>query len=57
MNSKKTNNQNIKLIAPPIKLCTDNAAMIAWVGIEKMKAGKIDNLNFKPKARWDFTES
>ena len=43
---------NIKFIAPPIGLCTDNAAMIAWVGIEKMLAGQTDSLDFKPVARW-----
>jgi len=45
----------IKIIAPPIKLCTDNGAMIAWVGVEKLQAGKVDALDFKPKARWDIT--
>jgi N6-L-threonylcarbamoyladenine synthase len=46
--------RNINLIAPPIKLCTDNAAMIAWVGVEKFKRGIFDDLNFKPKARWEL---
>lgn len=45
---------DIKVFTPPLKLCTDNAAMIAWVGVEKLTAGKIDNLNFKPRARWDL---
>ena len=45
---------NIKVFTPPLKLCTDNAAMIAWVGIEKLLAGKFDDLNFKPRARWDL---
>ena len=26
-------------VAPPLELCTDNAAMIAWAGIERMRAG------------------
>ena len=38
--------------APPIKLCGDNAAMIAWAGIEKYKLGHKDNMNFKPRSRW-----
>lgn len=46
---------NIKVITPPIKLCTDNAAMIAWCGIEKLKLGLVDDLNFKPKARWELS--
>jgi N6-L-threonylcarbamoyladenine synthase len=44
----------IKVTAPPIHLCTDNAAMVAWVGVEKLALGKIDELNFKPRARWDL---
>jgi N6-L-threonylcarbamoyladenine synthase len=46
---------NLKTLSPPIKLCTDNAAMIAWVGVEKLKLGIIDELDFKPKARWELT--
>ena len=42
----------IETIAPPIKLCTDNAAMIAWAGIERFRLGLIDNLNVEPKPRW-----
>ncbi|MBY0280643.1 MAG: tRNA (adenosine(37)-N6)-threonylcarbamoyltransferase complex transferase subunit TsaD [Alphaproteobacteria bacterium] len=42
----------LEFIAPPLKLCTDNAAMIAWVGIEKLKLGLTDDLNFAPKPRW-----
>lgn len=40
------------LKAPPIKLCTDNGAMIAWAGIEKLKLGHTSDLAFVPKARW-----
>jgi N6-L-threonylcarbamoyladenine synthase len=43
-------------VAPPIKLCTDNAAMIAFAGLERLKAGKIDNIDFKPRARWSLEE-
>lgn len=46
----------IKIITPPIKLCTDNGAMIAWAGIEKLKLGQIDSLDFKPLARWNLDE-
>jgi N6-L-threonylcarbamoyladenine synthase len=45
---------DLEIITPPIKLCTDNAAMIAWVGVEKLRLGKIDELNFKPLARWEL---
>jgi N6-L-threonylcarbamoyladenine synthase len=45
----------INVIAPPIHLCTDNGAMIAWTGIEKYTLGLTDELNFRPRAKWDFT--
>lgn len=40
------------LVAPPVKLCTDNAAMIAWAGLERFRLGMTDTLDFEPKARW-----
>lgn len=39
-------------VAPPLALCTDNAAMIAWVGIEKLRLGQQSSLNFIPVPRW-----
>lgn len=45
---------HLQALAPPIKLCTDNAAMIAWVGIEKLQLGLVDNLDFSPKAKWEM---
>lgn len=45
----------LELVAPPVKLCTDNAAMIAWAGIERFKLGLIDSLDFEPRARWPLT--
>jgi N6-L-threonylcarbamoyladenine synthase len=41
-----------RLVAPPVKLCTDNGAMIAWAGIELMRLGRADALDFKPRPRW-----
>lgn len=40
------------IIAPPPGLCTDNGAMIAWVGIERLKLGMTDELDIAPRARW-----
>ena len=39
-------------VAPPPALCTDNAAMIAWAGLERLKAGLVDGLDFAPRPRW-----
>jgi N6-L-threonylcarbamoyladenine synthase len=41
-----------RLVAPPVNLCTDNGAMIAWAGIERLRLGKIDALDFRPRPRW-----
>ncbi len=40
------------LVAPPIALCTDNAAMIAWAGLERFRLGQADGMDFEPRARW-----
>ena len=40
------------LVAPPVRLCTDNAVMIAWAGIERLRLGLTDGLDFKPRPRW-----
>jgi len=42
----------LELLAPPLRLCTDNAAMIAWAGIERFRLGLIDDLDFAPRPRW-----
>jgi N6-L-threonylcarbamoyladenine synthase len=42
----------LKLVLPPAALCTDNGAMIAWTGIERLRLGMVDNLSFAPRPRW-----
>ncbi len=42
----------IKAYAPPLSLCSDNAAMIAWAAYERLKAGHKDPLDFKARPRW-----
>ncbi|CAK6537290.1 MAG: tRNA (adenosine(37)-N6)-threonylcarbamoyltransferase complex transferase subunit TsaD [Candidatus Midichloria mitochondrii] len=45
-------NHGYNFIAPPIHLCTDNAAMIAWAGLELLQIGLTNNLDFEPRSRW-----
>jgi N6-L-threonylcarbamoyladenine synthase len=41
-----------KLIIPPPALCTDNGAMIAWAGAERLALGLTDGMDSAPRARW-----
>jgi N6-L-threonylcarbamoyladenine synthase len=42
----------LRFVAPPLWLCTDNAAMIAWAGAERFAAGLTDPLDAPARARW-----
>ncbi len=53
---KLSDKEKFKAIFPPINLCSDNAAMIAVVGLEKYKEKTFSNLNFSPKPRWPLDE-
>ena len=50
--SRIADTEKMSFVAPPHNLCTDNAAMIAWAGIERFKLGLTDQLDFVPRPRW-----
>ena len=47
---------NVVFAAPPMNLCTDNGAMIAWAGIENYNIGNIVRKPVAPRPRWPLTE-
>jgi N6-L-threonylcarbamoyladenine synthase len=44
------------LVKPPVRLCTDNAVMVAWTGIERLRLGLVSALDFAPRPRWPLDE-
>jgi N6-L-threonylcarbamoyladenine synthase len=46
----------LPMVAPPIRLCTDNAVMVAWAGIERLRAGLTDGLDHAPRPRWPLQD-
>jgi N6-L-threonylcarbamoyladenine synthase len=48
--------RGLALVAPPIRLCTDNAVMVAWAGIERLRLGLVDELGHAPRPRWPLEE-
>ena len=55
--TKLSEEENFIPVFPPINLCSDNAAMIAWAGIERYKKKLVDNLEFPSRARWPLDSS
>ena len=54
---KLANENNFTSVFPPTNLCSDNAAMIAWTGIERFKLNLVDDLKFTSRARWPLDSS
>lgn len=53
---KSVSTYGYQVIAPPTKFCTDNAAMIAYAGIERLTVGLVNDLDFCPRPRWSLEE-
>lgn len=47
----------LPFLAPPLRLCTDNAAMIAWAGIERIRAGLENPPDFVARPRWPLDQT
>lgn len=49
---KLTVSEKMVFNAPPLELCSDNGAMIAWAGLEKLSLGMVDSLDIAARPRW-----
>ena len=49
--------EGLNLLAPPLRLCTDNGVMVAWAGIERLDLGMVDDVTFKVRPRWPLDPS
>jgi N6-L-threonylcarbamoyladenine synthase len=49
--------EGLSIKIPPPGLCTDNAAMVAWAGVERSQLGLFDELEVAPKARWPLQDA
>ena len=55
--STLSNEMNFETIYPDLKFCGDNAAMIAWAGIQRFKKNMIDDVNVSAKSRWPLDKN
>ena len=55
--SSLSDEMGFETIYPDLKFCGDNAAMIAWAGIQRFKKNMIDNVNLSAKSRWPLDKN
>ena len=55
--STLSNEMSFETIYPNLKFCGDNAAMIAWAGIQRFKKNMIDDVNISAKSRWPLDKN
>ncbi|KAF2741436.1 hypothetical protein EJ04DRAFT_423163 [Polyplosphaeria fusca] len=48
--------EDVRIVFPPASLCTDNAAMIGWTGLEMYEAGHVDSLRMRAIRKWPLNE-
>lgn len=48
--------EGFSLVAPPLALCTDNAVMVAWAAVERLRLGAVDDQTVAARARWPLEE-
>jgi len=48
--------QGFRMVAPPVRLCGDNAVMVAWAAIERLRLGLINGLDHAPRPRWPLQD-
>lgn len=46
----------LRLVLPPLALCGDNGAIVAWTGIERLRLGMVDDMTAPARARWPLAE-
>jgi N6-L-threonylcarbamoyladenine synthase len=54
--SRLAGEAGLRFVAPPLELCGDNAAMIAWAGVERLRRGLVDDFTAPARARWPLGE-
>ena len=55
--STLSNEMGFETIYPDLKFCGDNAAMIAWAGIQRFKKKMVDNINISARSRWPLDKN